>query len=90
MYDIIRAWTTQYTKFEVMERFGEAGVPCGAVFDSHDIFTHPQLRERGMVATVEHPTPRQHHHARLRGPGSTTPRSKSPRAPLLGQHNGEV
>ena len=56
VYDIICAWTTRYTKFEVMERFGKAGVPCGAVFDSHDIFTHPQLRERGMVATVEHPT----------------------------------
>ena len=89
VYDIIRDWTTQHTKFEVMERFGEAGVPCGAIFDSHDIFTHPQLRERGMVATVEHPT-----RGTITMPGCAVQLDASPvevtPAPLLGQHNGEV
>ena len=89
VYDIIRAWTTQYTKFDVMERFGAVGVPCGAVFDSQDVLTHPQLRERGMVATVEHPT-----RGSITMPGCAVQLDDSPvevtPAPLLGQHNSEV
>ena len=89
VYDIIRAWTTHHTKFEVMERFGAVGVPCGAVFDSQDIFTHPQLRERGMVASIEHPT-----RGTMTMPGCAVQLDASPvevtPAPLLGQHNIEV
>ena len=89
VYDFIKAWTVQRPKFDVMERFGKAGVPCGAVFDSQDILTHPQLRERGMVATIEHPT-----RGSITMPGCPVQLDDSPvtvtPAPLLGQHNSEV
>ena len=89
VYDFIKAWTMQYPKFDVMERFGKAGVPCGAVFDSQDILTHPQLRERGMVATIEYPT-----RGSITMPGCPVQLDDSPvkvtPAPLLGQHNSEV
>ena len=89
VYDFIKAWTVQHPKFDVMERFGKAGVPCGAVFDSQDILTHPQLRERGMVATIEHPT-----RGSITMPGCPVQLDDSPvtvtPAPLLGQHNSEV
>lgn len=89
VYAIIQAWTERHTKFEVMERLGAAGVPCGAVFDSHDILHHPHLRERGMVAAVEHPT-----RGTLTMPGCAVQLDDSPvavvPAPLLGQHNRDV
>ena len=51
----IEKWTRQRDKYEVMEAFAEAGVPCGAVFDTKEVLEHPHLVERGAVAAVEHP-----------------------------------
>ena len=31
-----------------------AGVPCGAVNDSRDLFADPHLRARGFVVELEH------------------------------------
>jgi len=64
-------------------------VPCGAVFDSADVFSDPHLKERGMIVTIEHPT-----RGTMTMPGCAVQLSQSPRevhpAPLLGQHNEEV
>ena len=85
----IEAWTSERTKFEVMEAMREAGVPSGPVLDSGEIFANEHLRERGMLVDIEHPT---------RGPmtllGCPIRLSESPavhrRAPLLGEHTAEV
>ena len=85
----IEAWTSQRTKFEVMEKMREVGVPSGPVLDSGEIFENEHLRERGMLVDIEHPT---------RGPmtllGCPIRLSESPavhrRAPLLGEHTAEV
>jgi formyl-CoA transferase len=86
---LVEAWTRRYPKREVMETFGRAGVPCGAVFDTDELLNDPFLRERGMFATVQHP---------VRGPftmpgwpvkmsDSEVPLASSP---LLGEHTDEV
>ncbi|MCS6924339.1 MAG: CoA transferase [Candidatus Binatia bacterium] len=89
VYAVIRAWTEKHDKFTVMETLGAAGVPCGAVFDSRDILSHPHLRERGMVVSVDHPT-----RGVVTMPGCAVQLADSPvaikPAPLLGQHNAEV
>lgn len=89
VYKYISAWTTQRDKFTVMRQMGEAGIPCGAVFDSQDILSDPHLRERGMVATLRHPT-----RGELTMPTCAVQLDDSPLelrpAPLLGQHNAEV
>ena len=85
----IEAWTSQRTKYEVMDKMREVGVPSGPVLDSGEIFANEHLRERGMLVDIEHPT---------RGPmtllGCPIRLSESPavhrRAPLLGEHTAEV
>ena len=89
VYAFIRAWTEQHHKSIVMQKMGEVGIPCGAVFDSQDILTDPHLRERGMIVTVEHST-----RGTLTMPGCAVQLTDSPvevkPAPLLGQHSEEV
>jgi formyl-CoA transferase len=86
---LIRQWTQQHGKFEVMEIMGKAGVPCGAVFDSGDVLTDPHLKARGMIVTIDHPT-----RGAMTMPGCAVQLSDSPvevrPAPLLGQHNEDV
>ena len=55
VHGLIESWTTQRTKWTVMETFGANGVPCSAVYDTGDLLTHRHMRERGMVQRVEHP-----------------------------------
>ncbi|MPZ22254.1 MAG: formyl-CoA transferase [Dehalococcoidia bacterium] len=85
----ISAWTMQRTKWEAMEFLAAAGVPASAVFDSHDILSHPHLVERGQVVTYDHPT-----YGEQTMPASPIRMSASQvpmqRAPLLGEHTHEL
>lgn len=67
-----------------------AKVPCGPINDLQDVFADPQVRARGMTASVEHP---------LAGPIelvaspmklSATPVAMRRPPPLLGEHTAEV
>lgn len=86
---IITPWTRARTKWEAMETLAGAGVPCGAVLDSGEVLSDPDLRERGVVAAVEHPT-----RGAVALPANPIRLSDSPTtvrpAPTLGQHNAEV
>ena len=87
--EAIASWTRQRTKYEVMETMRDVGVPSGPVLDSGEIFANEHLRSRDMLVEIEHPT---------RGPmtllGCPIRLSESPashrRAPLLGEHTGQV
>jgi crotonobetainyl-CoA:carnitine CoA-transferase CaiB-like acyl-CoA transferase len=74
----------------VLDRLDEHDVPASDVRDMADVFEDPQVRARGMVASVEHPTA-----GTVSTPGSPmflsrTPTSVRRHPPLLGEHTEEV
>lgn len=89
VHELIESWTRERDKFAVMEAMGANGVPCSAVFDTGDLLTHPHLRERGMVASIDHPQA-----GTFDVPGNpvrlSASRTEVTRAPLLGEHDEEV
>ena len=90
LVDRIEAITAGGTRAEWIARFEEAGIPCGPINNYAEVFADPQIRARGMVVEVEHPTLGP---VRMTGPAvkmSETPPVASRPAPLLGQHTREV
>ena len=87
--DAISAWTAQYTKHEVMEKLGKAGVPAGAVYDTWELSHDASLREREIFVTVDHPDRGQ-----FLMPGWPVKMSESyvkvEASPLLGCDNQEI
>ncbi|MCH9036555.1 MAG: CoA transferase [Chloroflexi bacterium] len=86
---LVEDWTQKYTKYEVMDILGKAGVTVGACLNARDIHSDPHLLERGMIVTIDHP-----HLGDFTLPGSPIQMSNSPltvtAAPLLGQHTSQV
>lgn len=88
--EMISSWTSQRDKMEAMRLMSEAGVPCGAIMDSADIFSNEHLAARGMIVEVDHPD-----RGKLKYPGCPIKMSRSEKleiepAPGLGSHNEEV
>jgi formyl-CoA transferase len=86
----IEAITVERPRRYWLERLEAAGVPCGPINDYAEVFADPQIRARGMVAEVDHPTLGR---TRTIGPPvkmSATPPVIRRRAPLLGEHTREV
>lgn len=89
LYELIASWTRQLTKQEVMETLGAAGVPCSACLDTGELHTDRHLVERDFVHHIDHP---MHGEVPLLGFGPRLSGSDVPieRAPLLGEHTGDV
>jgi formyl-CoA transferase len=90
LIDRIEAITTQEPRAHWLARFDDAKVPCGPINDYAQTFADPQVRERGMIVDVEHPTL-----GPLRTLGSPIKMSATPpvtarRAPLLGEDTRDV
>jgi len=82
--------TVEETRQHWLARFESAGIPCGPINNYAEAFADPQVRARGMVVEMEHPTL-----GRVRTPGSAIKMSETPpvvarAAPLLGEHTREV
>ncbi|MGY8961430.1 MAG: CoA transferase, partial [Alphaproteobacteria bacterium] len=77
------------TKREAMMALGEAKVPAGAVFDTMELRDDPNMEERGIFQTVDHPTrgPDKIPVWPVKASGNNVPLKP---APLLGEHNDEV
>ena len=87
--EIIQTWTRRHDKREVMRRFAEAGIPCGAVLDTVEVLADPHLRARETVVDVEHPT--RGCYTTIGSPVRLADSNVALRpAPLLGQHTDEV
>lgn len=55
MHSLIAPWIAQRTKWEAMHELQQFGVPCGAVYDSGDIFRDEHLHAREMIHVLNHP-----------------------------------
>jgi len=89
LHAAIAAWTSQRTKYAVMEQLGAAGVPCGAVLDSGDLFSDPHLLARDAIRKVTHPERGEWEFIAPPVRLSRSDVALQP-APLLGQHTAEV
>jgi crotonobetainyl-CoA:carnitine CoA-transferase CaiB-like acyl-CoA transferase len=90
IYPLIEEWTMTRSKWEIMERCQEAGVPITAVFDVAEAAGHPHLAARGYIVEVQHPLLGA---LPVLGPPFRLPASPGrtgTAAPLLGQHNAQV
>lgn len=89
VHALVEAWTSDRDKFDVMRQMQANGVPCSAVFDTGDLLSDPHLRERGMVATIDHPEV-----GTFEVPGNPVrldgSQTEVTRAPLKGEHTAEV
>ena len=87
--DEITAWTKRHDKYEVMRRLGDAGVPCSAILDTHDLYRDPHLLARDFIKKVEHP---ERGEVSLLGfpTQMSASRVEIKRAPFLGEHSDEV
>ena len=86
----IEAITAREPRRTWLDRFDAARIPCGPINTYAETFADPQVRARGMVVDVDHPTL-----GPLRTLGSPIKMSATPlvaerRAPLLGEHTREV
>ena len=82
--------TAQQPRRDWLERLDAAGIPCGPINNYAETFADPQVRARGMVVEMDHPTM-----GRVRTSGSPVKMSETPplaarRAPLLGEHTRDV
>jgi len=88
--DVLAKWVGGKTAEEVVGLVRGAGLPCAKIASIADVVVNPQVRHRGMLVEVEHPTagrvPMQGLHTHF----SETPMQIRCPAPLLGQHNEEV
>jgi crotonobetainyl-CoA:carnitine CoA-transferase CaiB-like acyl-CoA transferase len=87
---VLEALMQQRGKQQWLAALEAAKVPCGAINSIAEVFDDPQVRERGMVHSWEHPfKPGLQLVASPMKLGATPVRTDLP-PPLLGQHTDEV
>jgi crotonobetainyl-CoA:carnitine CoA-transferase CaiB-like acyl-CoA transferase len=87
---LIEAITVAQPRAHWLAALDAVGIPCGPINSYAEAFADPQVRARGMVVEIDHPTQGP---VRMPGPPvkmSETPPTVSRRAPLLGEHTREV
>jgi formyl-CoA transferase len=89
VFSLVEEWTSEYTKWEVMERLNAHGIPCGPILSTRELIEDETLAELGSVVSVEHPV-----RGEFKTVGCPLRLSDSPvtveRSPLLGEHTDEV
>ncbi len=89
MFELIEAWTTNHTKYEVMEKLNAVNVPCGPILSTKELIEDETLLELGAVVEVKHPQ-----RGAFKTVGNPIRLSDSlvdvETSPALGEHNEEV
>lgn len=78
------------TTSEWMERLDAVGVPNGPILTVAEVFDHPQVRYRQMIAEVDHPTAGRIKQTGLPVKLSETPGRMRFPPPTLGQHTDAI
>jgi crotonobetainyl-CoA:carnitine CoA-transferase CaiB-like acyl-CoA transferase len=91
IHDVLQSFFLKFTKEELFQKSAEIGLKMGISLTPEDMMIFPQLVDRGFFTEVDYPELG----TTLTHPGSPTRFSDAPqgikhRAPLIGEHNGEV
>jgi crotonobetainyl-CoA:carnitine CoA-transferase CaiB-like acyl-CoA transferase len=87
---LVAAWTCTRAPRAIMHELQADGIPCGAVLSGEELFVDPQLRARGIIATVEHPLLGTMPYAAIPLHVSDADLLPARPGPLLGEHNAYV
>jgi formyl-CoA transferase len=87
--EVLTQWSMQRSKREAWETLGAAGIPAGAVLDSQELHSDPDMEKRGIFRTVRHPVKGDFKMPAwpVKLSGSNVPMTA---APLLGADTGRV
>ncbi|WP_217906604.1 CaiB/BaiF CoA transferase family protein [Bordetella genomosp. 11] len=88
--DYVGAWSSQYTRDEVLRRCEEHQVPCGPVYAIDEIFEDPQYAARGNIVRFQDPRVGEYAVPNVVPRLTDTPGGIDRLGPSLGEHNDEV
>ena len=88
--EVLAKWAATKTADEIVAVVRGAGLPCAKVASIDEVVANPQVRHRGMLVEVEHPTAGKVPMQGLNIHFSDTPKQIRRPPPLLGQHNEEI
>lgn len=88
--EVLAKWVAGKTADEVVALVRGAGLPCAKIASIDEVVANPQVRHRGMLVELEHPTAGRVPMHGLNVHFSHTPKQIRRPAPLLGQHNEDV
>lgn len=86
----VGAWTSRFTRDELLQSCEEAQVPCGPVYAIDEIFEDPQYKARGNILTMQDPRIGELAIPNLVPRLSETPGEVKWLGPAMGEHNGEI
>lgn len=87
---IVETWTRSRSAAEIVEAMDLAGIPCAKVATIKDVYDNPQLRHRGQIVEIEHPTFGSFRMHGLPIKFSNYTPDKFRPAPSIGQHEAEI
>lgn len=87
---ILQDWMGERETEAVLAVIGEAGVPCTKVATIDEVVENPQLRHRGQIVEIDHPTAGKVSTAGVTMKLSDTPLTIRRPPPTLGQHTTEI
>ncbi len=87
---LLTARFSEGSREEFLELLGAAGVPCGPINTTSELYEDPWVAERGQLVRLEHPTVGEYVGTSypLHGAGAQMAPASAP--PLLGEHTHEV
>jgi crotonobetainyl-CoA:carnitine CoA-transferase CaiB-like acyl-CoA transferase len=90
---LLRAWTVNHDKYQLMHQLQGAGIPAGPVLTGRDVHFDPHYRSRGFLERVAYPAERRMGTRVFMGRPyklSETPLQIRAPAPAFGQDNGPL